>query len=160
MHEILVLGLGNEILGDDAAGVLALRELQKMYAEKVDFVESAESGLRLLDYLLGYRKVLVLDSMANDKESPGVIEEIDIINYKESYSPKSPHYVGLPYTLKLAKNLNLDLPESIKVVALHVLDPYTLQQDLTPPVKKALPFFIAFASAIIEKWLAPPSEDN
>ena len=154
MKDILLLGLGNEILGDDAVGIIALRELQKTYEDRIDCIESAESGLRLLDYLTGYRKVLILDSIIKEKEAPGVIEEIDIINYEESYSPKSPHYIGLPYTLKIAKNLNMDLPDSLKVLALNVEDPYTLNQDLTPAVKNALPYYVAFASAIIDNWLS------
>lgn len=153
MKEILVLGLGNELLGDDAVGIIALRELKQLYDEKIDLIESSESGLRLLDYILGYRKVLILDSIKKDSEAPGVIEEIDIMNYEEPYSPKSPHYIGLPYTLRLAKNLNLDLPETIKVLAINVEDPYTINQELTQPVKLALPYYVGFASTIIDNWL-------
>jgi len=156
MKEILILGLGNEILSDDAVGILALRELKNKYSnnDKLDFIESAESGLFLLDYIIGYQKVLILDSIYRENEQPGIIEEIDLANLDNGhYSPKSPHYIGLPFTIKIAMNLKLEIPKTIKILAMNVADPYTLSENLTPTVKSALPFYIACASAIIEQWI-------
>lgn len=157
MKEILILGLGNEILSDDAIGIMALRQIKNRYLnnEKIDFIESAESGISLLDYIIGYQKVLILDSIFKQNESPGTIEEIDISNMKEThYCPKTPHYIGLPYTIKIALNLHLNVPQTIKVLAMNVADPYSLKENnLTPQVAAALPLFIALASAIIEQWL-------
>ncbi|OGF65202.1 MAG: hypothetical protein A2Y62_17705 [Candidatus Fischerbacteria bacterium RBG_13_37_8] len=157
MNKILVLGLGNELLSDDAVGIIALKEIKKKYEHAIDFIESSESGLSLLDYIVGYKKVLILDSILRENESPGTIEEIDILTMEEQhYSPHSPHYIGLPYTLKLAQYLQLDIPSVIKVIALNVEDPYTLREHtLTPKVAESLPFYIAIASAVLDGWLCP-----
>lgn len=157
MKEILILGLGNEILSDDAIGIIALRHIKNKYLnnEKIDFIESAESGISLLDYIIGYKKVLIIDSIFKENEKPGTIEEINISNMQEThYSPKTPHYIGLPFSIKIAHNLHLNVPQFIKVLAMNVADPYTLKENnLTPQVKTSLPFFIAIAYAIIEQWL-------
>ncbi len=156
MKEILVLGLGNEILSDDAIGILAVREVQKIYQNnnKINFVESSESGIALLDYIIGYKKVLILDSILKEDEEPGTIEQIDLPHLEDkNYSPKSPHYIGLPFTIKIAQNLNLDLPETIKILAINIADPYTLGENITPAVKNTFPIYIGMACAIIEQWL-------
>ena len=59
MNKISVIGLGNDILGDDAVGLLAVRELKKYYGDKIDIFESPNGGLELLDYMEGYYKTLI-----------------------------------------------------------------------------------------------------
>ena len=60
---ILVLGLGNDILGDEAVGLLAARRLRALLPESVDVVESGGGGLDLLDVLEGYDRAILLDSI-------------------------------------------------------------------------------------------------
>lgn len=153
MKKILVLGLGNEFLSDDAIGIIALRKLKEKFDSIADFQETAESGLALIDYLIGYQKVLILDSIKKNIEDAGTIELIDLKDMEEKNWIKSPHYIGLPFSLKIAKNLKLKLPKIIKVLAMLVEDPYTIKEGLTEKVKNSLPFYISLASSIIEKWL-------
>ena len=58
---ILVLGLGNDILGDDAVGLLAARRLRAFLPASVDVLEAAGGGIGLLDVLEGYDCALLLD---------------------------------------------------------------------------------------------------
>ncbi|MHB0936092.1 MAG: hypothetical protein ACYC6A_06840 [Armatimonadota bacterium] len=53
MNNILVLGLGNELLSDDGVGVLAVRTLAKELRGQADVVETALHGLALLELFLG-----------------------------------------------------------------------------------------------------------
>ena len=43
----LVLGLGNDILGDDAVGLLAARRLRVVLPTSIDILEAAGGGLTL-----------------------------------------------------------------------------------------------------------------
>jgi len=65
MAEVLVLGLGNLLLGDDAVGLCLLEELRRHHGEdnSADFVDGGTQGLALLGYLSGRRSVLVLDAV-------------------------------------------------------------------------------------------------
>ncbi len=61
----LVLGLGNDILCDDGAGLYVARELKKTLANRKDFsvAEASLAGLGLLDLLAGYDKAIVIDAI-------------------------------------------------------------------------------------------------
>ncbi|MDW8035743.1 MAG: hydrogenase maturation protease, partial [Candidatus Korarchaeum sp.] len=65
--KILVLALGNELFGDDAAGFLVADELSQRLRESlnsVEIIKSSESGLWLLDYFLsGYDLIILVDSI-------------------------------------------------------------------------------------------------
>ena len=51
----LVLGLGNDLLTDDAIGILAVREVRRRVAHlaQVEVCETMEMGLALLDFIAG-----------------------------------------------------------------------------------------------------------
>jgi len=151
-NEILLLCLGNDILKDDGVGLFAGREVKKKFDGKIDFVESAESGLALLDYLIGYKKVLILDSIKREDREPGRIVEMKVEELEVNSSP-SPHYVGLPMSLQIGKRLGFLLPEKIRILAMEVEDPYTLEEGLTEKVSLSFPDYVKRAEEILREWL-------
>ncbi len=151
-NEILLLCLGNDILKDDGVGLFAGREVKKKFDGKIDFVESAESGLALLDYLIGYKKVLILDSIKREDREPGRIVEMKVEELEVNSSP-SPHYVGLPMSLQIGKRLGFLLPEKIRILAMEVEDPYTLEEGLTEKVSLSFPDYVKRTEEILREWL-------
>ena len=71
----LVLGLGNEYAGDDAVGVLAVRALRAELTGGADVVESAASGLALLEVFAGYDRAVIADSIRTGRSPAGTIIE-------------------------------------------------------------------------------------
>src|ERR1035441_3182022 len=71
---VLVLGLGNLLLSDDAAGLHleAALKLERGASPQVEFVDGGTQGLALLDYLSNRRAVLVLDAVGLGAE-PGSV---------------------------------------------------------------------------------------
>jgi hydrogenase maturation protease len=63
---ILVLGLGNQLLGDDGAGLRLLDALTEQFpaSDGVEFIDGGTQGLALTGYLADRKAVLVLDAMA------------------------------------------------------------------------------------------------
>jgi hydrogenase maturation protease len=59
----VVIGLGNELLGDDAFGLAVVRMLSEVGAESANIVEAAEHGLGLLDHLEGYGRAIIVDAL-------------------------------------------------------------------------------------------------
>jgi len=49
MRRILLLALGNDIMGDDAVGLVAARALKNEFSDGVDIVEASVAGFRLLE---------------------------------------------------------------------------------------------------------------
>jgi hydrogenase maturation protease len=141
---LLVLGLGNDILTDDAVGLHVVHELQRELAghPAIDFRETTEMGLALLDFITGYRSVAIVDSIQTGKEAPGFLHELDALALNQ-LTGRTPHFVGVSETLALGKELGLAMPEQVRVFAIEVADPFTLGTALTPALQAALPGIIA-----------------
>lgn len=70
---ILVLGLGNLLLSDDAVGLRLLQELAgETSSQDVEFVDGGTQGLALLPHLADRQAVLVLDAIGLGAE-PGTV---------------------------------------------------------------------------------------
>lgn len=138
--QVRVLGMGNEILADDAFGILAARRLAELYPPgQVDVVWSSESGLRLLDHVTGVRRLIVIDAMQTGKRPPGdllVVRESEVL----AAPGTAPHGLGLFEALALARKLGLDAPEPEEVIILAVeaADCLTLGGEMHPDVKAAV----------------------
>lgn len=141
---LLVLGLGNDILTDDAVGLHVVHELQRELAghPSIDFRQTTEMGLALLDFITGYRAVAIVDSIQTGKAAPGFLHELDATALNQ-LTGRTPHFVGVSETLALGKQLGLAMPEKVRVFAIEVADPFTLGTALTPALQAALPGIIA-----------------
>lgn len=150
----LILGLGNELLSDDAVGILAARALRERLQDKADVVESALSGMALLDLLIGYERAIIIDAVQTRRAPPGTIYELSPADLGAVAAP-SPHYAGLPELIATAQALKLDFPKEIKIFAMEVEDSYTIGGKLSPTVEQALNELVQRVEEQIAEWLAP-----
>jgi hydrogenase maturation protease len=81
-------------------------------------VFTTDSGFPLLDNLPGAKTVVVVDSIQTGSVPPGtlyILRSSDMM----SMSGPSPHYVGLLETLQLAKELLLNVPKGVIILAIE-----------------------------------------
>ncbi len=149
--KLLVLGLGNELLSDDAVGILAARVLKERLRDKAEVVESSLSGMALLDLLIGYERAILIDAVKTGRTPPGTISELSPADLGAVAAP-SPHYAGLPELIATAQALNLNFPKEIKIFAIEVEDPYTIGRGLSPTVAQALGKLIPLVERQIAQW--------
>lgn len=154
----LVLGLGNELAGDDAVGPLVARAVRNELAGLADVEESSGSGLALIEVLAGYDRAVVVDAILTGRSPPGTILEMGLREVGRVVAP-STHQAGLPELAAIAARLGLTFPERTVVLAIEVVDPYTLGAPLSPPVAAAIPGLIRRVRAIVEAW-GPGSEEG
>ncbi len=154
--KILILGLGNDLLSDDGVGLLAVRALREEMdpSEEIELVESALSGLALLDLLLGYDRAILIDAVQTGQAPPGTIWKWRAEELGRVRAP-SPHYAGLPELLAIARALRLPFPEEIWIYAVEVADPHTIGGSLTPAVCQALPELVRQIRAHARAWKSP-----
>ena len=152
----LVLGLGNELLADDAVGILAARDLSERLGAQADVVESSLSGLALLDLLIGYRRAIMIDAIHTGRASPGTITRLSREDLSRVLAP-TPHYAGLPELFALARRLELEFPQELVIFAVEVEDPLTVGGPMTPAVRRALPGLVELVQSQVERWLKEPS---
>lgn len=142
----LILGVGNDLLGDDAVGLLVAEALA---AEGLPVSTSVRSGLALLDAVVGYRRVLLIDSQTSGRPAGAVCEFV-----LEPSIPRSPsaHYFGYGEALAIGAALGLDLPDEIRVLAVERTPEVWVGAGLSEAVRAALPEVIARARAIARVW--------
>jgi hydrogenase maturation protease len=139
-RKVLVLGLGNDLLTDDAIGLFVARELQRRLASNgaIHVRETTEMGLALLDFLTGYDAAVLVDSIQTGQAPPAAVHELDAASLKQ-FTGRTPHFVGVGETLALGRQLNLPMPAQVTIFAIEVGDPFTLGTQLTPALQNALP---------------------
>jgi hydrogenase maturation protease len=139
-HRLLLLGLGNDILTDDAVGLHIVRELRSQLAGLpcLDVQETTEMGLALLDFITGYHAVVIVDSIQTGKAPPGFLHDLAPSTLTQ-LTGRTPHFLGVSETLALGRQLRLAMPEQVKIFAIEVDDPFTLGTSLTPALRSALP---------------------
>lgn len=139
----LVLGLGNDLLGDDGVGlwlVDALRSRPSLGAFDFDTADGA--GLGLLDLLDGYGRAFVIDCIEGEDGDPGRVQRLSAEELEARSVNLSSHYAGLPQVLALGRKLGLTMPE-VQVLAVGVQDPYRIGTDFSPALRRRLPELVA-----------------
>ncbi len=149
--QILVLGLGNDLMGDDAIGLLVARELRRRWNNGADVVEAPVAGFALLDFLEGYDRVLIIDSVSDRSVSPGSLVEFSPNELpKNLYS--SPHFVGLNDVIALAKRLDIPFPTSIRILAVGIEPSYVLREGLSSTIAPCVTDVVDAAGRILRSW--------
>jgi hydrogenase maturation protease len=158
-RRIVVLGLGNDILADDAVGLVAARALRRRYSDEIEVVEAAESGLALLDFLEGRSHALLLDAILTGRHPAGTVLEFSRDDFPEALGFSS-HYAGIPEVLGLAECLDMPVPKQLCILAMEVKDLYHLREGLSAPVEQALPSYLGRAQRILDGWYGPVFSDT
>ena len=136
----LVLGLGNPILSDDSVGFRVAQAIMGRFDEKeATVMESDLAGLSLLDLLLGYDKVIIIDSIQTREGKVGQVYRLSPEDFAATRHAVSPHDVNLITALELGKRLGLEMPREIIILAIEVQDVTTFSESLTPEVERAIP---------------------
>lgn len=146
-----MLGLGNDILSDDAVGLFATRELGEIFGDldNVDFIETTEMGLSLLDFLEGRSWAIIVDSILTGDREPGGLTIYDRNMFLDPQA-KNPHHMGMDEILALAEETNVFIPSDLSVVAIEVRDPFTFGEKLTPELELALPGIVSEISELVK----------
>jgi len=150
----LVLGMGNTILRDDGIGIYVVREAAKRFRqENVGFSEASLGGLRILDVIAGYQRVVMVDAIQTRNGQPGEIHHLSPQDLKLSLHAGSSHDISLPGALALGRALGLTLPddENFVIIAIEVEDPFTFGEGCTPAVEKAVPRAVDAVLAEVKK---------
>ncbi|MCX8126717.1 MAG: hydrogenase maturation protease [Dehalococcoidia bacterium] len=141
----LVLGLGNPILGDDSVGLRIVREVEKRVRdENVTVLETTASGLALLDVLIGYERLIIVDAIQTREGRVGDVYRLAVKDIDITRHSASPHDTTLTAALELGRRLGLPLPkdENIAIVAVGISPDYVFSEECSEPVEKAIPLAV------------------
>jgi hydrogenase maturation protease len=135
---IRVLGLGNEILGDDALGILVAREAEVRFGKDVEVVSSSQAGFHVMDELLGVSRLLVVDCIQTGAAKPGTVYVLDEHAIRPAPCVSS-HSLGIFEVLAVARRLGLPVPAECVILAVEAADCTTVGGSMHPDVTAAIP---------------------
>ena len=154
MKKTLILGLGNPILADDGVGIHVVRALAAhSLPAGVVLTEGCVGGLRLLEIIPGYDQVILVDAIQTPDGHPGEIFPLQPGALRNPLHSGSAHDLSLSGALCLGRELGMAIPEDtdIRIIAIQVADVRTLDEELTPAVKAAIPRAVEAVLTLLEK---------
>lgn len=146
--DLLLLGLGNVLLGDDGIGAAALAALERAYRipPAVRLVEGGTLGLSLLGEIAQARELILVDAVATH-DPPGTLVRLDGAAVLEAVRDRlSVHQVGVADLLDAARLIG-HYPEMVRLLGL-VPGSLGLSVRRTAAVECALP---ALVEAIVQE---------
>ncbi len=117
--KVLVVCLGNPLMGDDGAGVAVAKILTKRgLPPSINLLEGEVDGFSFLEHVEGYEKVIVVDAADMNLE-PGSWETFNLeLGLLKGAVGISTHQFGLKEALQMAEVLGWKLPP-IKVYGIQ-----------------------------------------
>jgi hydrogenase maturation protease len=148
----LIIGLGNPILTDDGVGVKVARQLESIIDlsahPDLTITEASAGGIRLMEVLLGYDRVVLIDAyyLNQEKTTPGKIHRLSLDDLR-SVSPTqhstSAHDTSLVTALDAAEELGYQIPGEFIIYAVEVENILEFSETPTPAVAEAIPIVTA-----------------
>jgi hydrogenase maturation protease len=153
---VLVLGLGNALMGDDAFGGRVVTELATRFRfpAGVALLDGGTLGLDLLPRLEGIARLVIVDALQMDVP-PGKVFRLCGEEVPRALAAKlSVHQMGVSDLLAVAE-LQGHLPAELVVWGVQA-GSVEMSLDLTPPVAAALGFVVEGVVAELAAWHLPP----
>lgn len=136
----LVIGLGNPIVSDDSAGLRVAERLKSLLAgrEGVEVAEDCWGGLRLMERMIGYDRVIVIDAICSGAP-PGTIHHLTPDSMATQKSA-SAHDVNLPTALAFGRCAGAHLPADadVRLIGIEAEDVINFSDRCTPAVTAAI----------------------
>jgi len=124
-------------MGDDAVGIHVLRNLRGRIRPRagLEFKELGVGGIKLVEEILDYRKVFIIDSMES-ATTVGNINEFSPEQFNSTYHESAPHDVNFITALELYRKLEPQrIPEKIRIFTIDIKNEFVFSDSLTPTIQ-------------------------
>lgn len=132
----LILGLGNEILCDDAIGIRVARRLAERLDEAGWEICWAEIGpLETMERLVGRDAGILIDATRVSGDPPGKVYCLPFDRLHSTVHIAWSHGIDLATAMRLGKDQGYRFPARLYIVAVNISDNYTLSETMTPDLE-------------------------
>jgi hydrogenase maturation protease len=144
----LIVGLGNPIMGDDAIGCRCAEAVESALSvqelETVEVIQFFRGGISLMERLIGYDRVLIIDSITGSGLKPGAVKKLTLDEIP-SYTVNSPHDGSLKNALAFGKLMGAELPHQVDILAVEIDPKYEFSDKLSAPINAVIPHVLQLA---------------
>jgi hydrogenase maturation protease len=156
-NKTLVVGLGNPILGDDGIGWRVAEQVRARAPQfEVEFL--ALGGLSLMERLIGYDRVIIIDAIHTRDGRIGDVAcfSLDALPDLSAGHTTAVHDTSLQTALQLGRSMGAELPEEVIVVGVEARRVYDFSEELSPDVAAAIP---AATQAVLDLLFDNPTKE-
>ncbi len=148
-QDILIMGLGNLLLGDEGVGVHAVRELSREdLPPGLSLLDAGTGGFTLMTELTSGRVIIMIDASLGPGE-PGTIHYLKPRFASDFPRSLSSHDIGLKDLIESAAVLG-KLPE-IHLVTVTIDPQQEIGMELSPPIRSVLPRIREEVFSLVER---------
>jgi len=152
---ILVLGIGNFLLGDEGIGVHMIQYLEKKeLPANVTLLDGGTGGFHLLSHLEKFPHIILIDATIDEKPV-GSIEVLKPVFASDFPASLSAHEIGLKDLIETL--YLLDKQPDITLVAISVKDIQPMSVELSGPVEQIKEDAARIILGIIDRISYPQS---
>ena len=145
--KLLIIGLGNPILTDDAIGwrvAGALRDKLRDYAAlaaSVEIIEACLGGLSLAEMMVDYTRVIVIDAIMTRDIVPGTVFSFKLTDLPGTLNTASVHDTNLATALDILRRYGAVVPDdsAVDIVAVEAKEVMIFSEACTPAVEASIP---------------------
>lgn len=138
---VLVLGLGNPILRDDGVGWRVVEAAEAAWrgrsSRAVEFDCVSQGGLALMERLVGYEHVILVDAIQTHGGEAGTVSRLTLDDLPTLHAD-SAHDASLKAALELGRRLGARLPSALVVIAIEAEDTLDFGEELSPSVADSI----------------------
>lgn len=136
----VIVGLGNEIAGDDGVGIGVARKLGEILQDwpEVEIVPLPWAGFSLLDVLVGRRRAAIVDCLCTGLHPPGTIVRLNEKDFRGSVRLNSFHDINFATVLELGKKMGWQMPVQIAIWGVEGEEMDRFKEELSPAVLRAV----------------------
>ena len=147
---ILVLGIGNLLMGDEGVGVHAVRWMeQDSFSPNVTLVDGGTGGFHLLSYFQDYDPIVMIDATM-DGNPPGTVNLLQPCFAADFPHTLSAHDIGLRDLLESASLLHA-LPK-IFLITVSIESIQNMQMELSQRVGQSIPVVAALVHSVLKQY--------
>ena len=149
-----MLALGNSLKGDEGVAQVVMEELRKLVrtGDGLELTGSIIGGIALINLMLGFDRVLIIDPDQTPGRSPGEVHVHTLDTMEEMLHAASDEG-------SLRRNLELgeryypgQMPQEVAVIGIEVEDIERFHEGLTPAVAAAVPRAVEEAMRVLKAW--------
>jgi len=154
-NKILIHGIGNEILTDDGIGPKLVKSLKgNLSKNDIDFETAFLGGLEILEHIQGYNTVIFIDAIKTKDGIPGTVYQLSPENFDTTVHLSSVHDVSFLTSVALGKKLGLDIPQSIHIIAVEIVEDRIFDDNFTPQIQEKYEEIFNEVKEITERIIA------
>ena len=147
MKKILILGIGNLLMGDEGVGVHTIKALEgKSFPDDVDILDGGTGGFHLMAYFQEYENIIMIDATM-DKKPAGTVSIIEPKFASDFPKTLSAHDIGLKDMIESVTIIG-KLPK-IYLITVTIDTIQSMQMELSTKVKDAIPEIIKKIDALV-----------